>query len=500
MPAEIDVNPNQPVQSSSRPWDAFARGVRDNLIAEVGGQGIRVAGIVILARMLRPGDFGVYRILLVVSMFVTLFSEAGIPDALIQRKELQSSHEATGWWLTVALTGTCIAGLYILAPLLERLMEMPGMGFGLRLICIPSMLEGASIIANARLRRQIRFGPLAMSEVVAECVFAAVAILLVWLGYPRWSLPGGLAARLSAHAIFILVAAPYVPREMPRVAAARDLWRFATAAFGGRVVTVASGNIDYVLVGRLLGSTALGFYSTAWDLLRFVPGRLYRIAGRVAMPAFAKIQDNNEELAQAYRYLLDYIARFVLPVSGCVAIAAPELLSSLYGVTWLPAATPMRILTLGLGLAGIRICIGTVFYAKNYPSIDIYLMSGRFALLAAIILLTARQGLSVVSVGVSAVEAMTSIAGQYIVCALIGFRLRDLVSAILPGSRLALACMLATAAGKVAGIWLGAKAPFILLLVATPPAAIFSWLQAGAAAQMIGTAFKRTPDKAVQAL
>jgi PST family polysaccharide transporter len=493
------VNPNQPVQPSSRPWDAFARGVRDNLIAEVGSQGVRVAGIVILARMLRPDDFGVYRILLIVSMFVTLFSEAGIPDALIQRKQLQSSHEATGWWLTVALTVDCIAGLYFLAPLLERLMEMPGMCSVLRLICIPSMLEGASIIANTRLKRQIRFGPLATSEVVAECVFAVVAILLVWLGYPRWSLPGGLAARLSAHAIFILVAEPYVPREMPRAAAARDFGRFATVAFGGRLVTLAAGNIDYVLVGRLLGSTALGFYSTAWDLLRFVPSRLYRIAGRVALPAFAKIQDDNEELAQAYRNLLDYIARFVLPVSGCVAIAAPELLSSVYGATWLPAAMPMRILTLGLGLAGIRIGIGTVFYAKNYPSLDIYLMSGRLALLVAIILVTAQQGLAVVSVGVSVVEAMISIAGQYMVCSLIGFRLRDLMSAILPGSRLALACTLATAAGKMAGIWLGVKAPFVLLLVATPPAAVFSWLQAGEAAQMIGTAFKRTPDKVVQA-
>jgi hypothetical protein len=95
---------------------------------------------------------------------------------------------------------------------------------------------------------------------------------------------------------------------------------------------------------------------------------------------------------------------------------------------------------------------------------------------------------------------MISIAGQYMVCSLIGFRLRDLMSAILPGSRLALACMLATAAGKMTGIWLGVKAPFILLLVAIPPAAVFSWLQAGDAAQMIGTAFKRTRDKAVQPL
>ena len=486
-------------QPSKLPWVAFARGVRDNLIAEVGSQGVRVGGIVILARMLRPDDFGVFRMLMVVAMFVTLFSEAGIPDALIQRKELQSSHEATGWWLTMGLTGICVAAMYLLAPYIERLMEMPGLGFGLRLICIPSMLEGASIIANARLRRQMRFGPLALSDVVAEIVFVVVAILLVWFGYPRWSLAGGLAARLSAHAIFILAAEPYAPRELPRAAAARDFGQFATTVFSGRMITLAAGNIDYVLVGKLLGSSALGYYSTAWDLLRFVPNRLYRIAGRVALPAFARIQDDNEELAAAYRNFVDYIARFVLPVAGCIAIAAPEILSSLYGPQWLPAAAPMRILVVGLSLMGLRIGIGTVFYAKNYPSADIYLMGSRLALLVVVIALTAHRGLAVVSLGVSAVEGIVSIGAQFAVCRLIGFRFRDLLPAIVPGTRLAIACMLATAVGKAVGMWFGVKAPFVLVLVAVPPALVFSWLQAGDAAQMIGTAFKRTPGKVVEA-
>ncbi len=488
----------QPARPSNLPWAAFARGVRNNLFAEAASQGVRVVGIVILARMLRPDDFGVFRILMIVAMFFTLFSEAGIPDALIQRKELQSSHEATGWWLTIGLTGICVAGLYILAPDFERLMEMPGLSFGLRLLCIPSMLEGASIIANARLRRQMRFGPLAMSEVVAEVAFVAVAILLVRYGYPRWSLPGGLAARSAAHAIFILAPEPYAPRELPRAAAARDFGQFATTVFSGRMITLAAGNIDFVLVGRLLGSAALGFYSIAWDLLRFVPMRFYRIAGRVALPAFARIQDDNEELARAYRSLVDYIARFVLPFAGCIAVAAPELLSSLYGVKWLPAATQTRILAVGLALLGLRIGIGIVFYARNYPSLDIYLMGGRLALLTAIILLAARHGLSVVSLGVSAVEAMIGVAGQYLVCSLTGLRLRDLLSAIVPGGRLAVACMLATAMGKAVGVYFAVKAPFVLLLVVVPPAAVFLWLQAADAAQMIGSASKPAPDKAVE--
>jgi O-antigen/teichoic acid export membrane protein len=486
-------------ETSKLPWAAFARGVRDNLIAEVGGQGIRVCGVVILARLLSPDDFGVFRILMTASMFLILFSEAGIPDALIQRNKLNSAHESTAWWLTVALTGIFTSALYILSPSLERLMAMPDLSSGLRLLCVPSMLQGMSTIANARLRRQMRFSPLAISEVLAEVIFATTALLLVWCGRPRLSLPAGLAARIAAQAIFVLVAEPYFPRKLPQVAAAQDYWQFATVAFSGKLINVGANNVDFVLVGKLLGSTALGYYSIAWDLLRFVPSRLYRIAGRVALPAFARVQDQNQELVEAYRNLLDYIARFVLPVSGCVAVAAPELLSSIYGKQWLPAATPMRILVLGLTLAGVRIGIGTVFYAKSYPSLDIYLMSGRLASLTAIILLTAQHGLSAVSVGVSVVEGLISIAGQCLVCSLIHCRLGSLMSALIPGTWLAAACILATGAGKIAGMWLGIGPPLVLAFVTIPTVVVFFWLQAGDAARMITAAFKRAPDKAAQA-
>ena len=59
----------------------------------------------------------------------------------------------------------------------------------------------------------------------------------------------------------------------------------------GRLLCTVSSNADYLLVGRLLGSSALGFYGMAWDLLRFLPDRLYKVAGRVTVPAFCRMQD-----------------------------------------------------------------------------------------------------------------------------------------------------------------------------------------------------------------
>jgi PST family polysaccharide transporter len=459
-------------------WDAFVRGVRDNMLGEVVVQAVRIGGLVFLARALRPQDFGLLKVLTVVGMFGMLLAESGIPEALIQRADLRVEHEVTAWWSTLLLSLSLVAGLYFGAPWLASMMGMSGLVVGTRLLCIPLLLQGLAICAHARLRRELRFGAIAAANVLAEIVFLAVALALLFDGVPQWSLPAALGARFGMHALVVLIADARLPLGLPRLWAATDLARFAGTVLAAGLVSNASGNVDYLLVGRLLGSTALGFYSIAWDLFRFIPDRLYRIAGLVAFPAFCKLQDNDDELARAYRTFVNYLGRIVLPVLGCVAISAPELLGSIYGAKWLPAATPMRLLALGLALAGVRIAIGTVYYAKEYPSFDIYLHGVRFVLIVAAVGLTARMGLAAICGAVSVVEGTISIIGQYLVCLLVGMRLRDLAAAVIPGLRITSACAAATLVGKLGGATLNIHAPLVLAFVAVPPAIVFCCLQA----------------------
>jgi|GEM_PF-969488 len=472
-------------------WDAFARGVRDNMAGEVVVQAVRIGGVIFLARALRPQDFGLLKVLTIVGMFGMLLAEAGLPEALIQRADLRQEHEVTAWWSTLVLSFSLVAGLYFGAPWLASAMGMKGLVFGARLLCIPLLLQGIAICAHARLRRELRFGAIAVANALAEILFLTVALVLLFEGLPQWSLPAALGARLGVHALVVLVADARLPLGLPRLWAALDLARFAGTVLAGGFITTGSGNIDYLLVGRLLGSTTLGFYSIAWDLFRFIPDRLYRIAGLVAFPAFCKLQGNDPELARAYRTFVNYLGRVVLPVLGCVAIAAPELLESIYGPKWLPAAGPMRILAVGLALLGVRIAIGTVYYAKDYPSFDIYLHGVRFVLIVAAVGLTAPMGLVAICGAVSIVEATVSIIGQYLVCLLVGMRLRELAAAVIPGLRITAACAAVTVLGKLAGATLNFHAPLVLVFVAAPPAIVFCWLQADEVLGMVRRASGR---------
>ena len=471
-------------------WQAVARSVRDNVIAEFVVQGVRLGGFVLLARALGPNQFGIYRVLLVVSVLAALSNDAGIPDALVQRKEVTAVHEATAWWLSMLGALGVALILYVTAPLIAAAMDMPGLSGGARLLCLPILLDATTVVPCARLRRKLNFTALAAAEVVAEMAFVTVALLLVlWRGMPAWSLPGGLAARFTAHAIAIWVADPHLPRGLPTRRAARDFARFSVAAWGSRIVYVLSSNADYLLVGRLLGSSALGFYGMAWDLLRFVPDRLHRVAGRVTFPAFCQLQDDREALARAYLDFFDYIARVVLPIAACAAIAAPEILRTIYGPQWIPSALPMRLLAPGLALCGLRLGIGSVFYSKNHPALDMYLHGVRLTLLVITVLGLSRWGLFGVSLGMSTVEGVVSVFGQGLACALIGLSLRDLAISVIPAVRLTMLCALATVAGRTAAMLTGASGGMVLIAAAAPAALAYLWMERSNAADLIGRAF-----------
>jgi len=467
----------------------FARGVRDNVIGEVGLQAVRIGGLIVLARALMPSDFGLFRVLITVSAIIMMVNDLAAPDTLVQRHDLTSAHESSAWWATISVSTLSCGALFLLAPLVAQAMAMPAIGNALRLLCIPILLEGSVSVPIARLTRRLEFRILAIAEVVGELAFLGVAIGLLAMGLPRYSLVGGLSARMGAHALLLWWAEPYVPRTGPSRKALIELRGFASGALGGQIFHAISCNVDYLLVGRMLGSTALGFYGMAWDLLRFVPDRLYKVAGRVTVPAFCRMQHQPEQLRNAYLSFLSYMCRLIVPPLVCIAVAAPELLRQIYGPQWIPAAIPLRILSFGIITIGLRAGMGAVYYALGRPVFDMYLHAVRFALIAIAVIVSASSGLLWVCAAVSAVEGVCSVIGQLAACRMLNVGFARVLRELIPGFTTAAGCAAATMAGRVIANNLGIGGLPELLLMVALPAAAFLLIEARTVREMLGSAF-----------
>jgi O-antigen/teichoic acid export membrane protein len=496
-PEFVAPQPTQSADADSGLWQAFARSVRDNVFAEIALQIIRVGGMVVLARALMPNDFGIFRVLLIVMYFALIPIENGIPEALIQRRNLSPEHESTGWCLSVAVSIAMAALLYLTAPLVAHLMLMPGIEPYIRLLCIPLVFQGTAMVSNARLRREMRFGALASTEVFAEMVFLAAALLLLLGGHPRLSLPGALAARIFAYSAALWATDRRFTATWPRLWALRDFGRFTTSVWGARTMYTLSSNADFLLVGRFLGSNALGFYGMAWDLLRFVPDRLFRVAGRVTFPAFSRVQNDNAQMARAFSDFTGYIARFVLPIMAMAAIAAPQFIGVVYGQKWMPAALCIRLLSIGFTLVGLRIGIGSVFYSKDHPSYDMWTHGIRLILIVATVTpLAMFGGLGSVSADMAVVEGAVSLLGLWLAAKLIDTTLAHILGTTLPGLKLAIVCGLAALAGKELAFASGLSGVPTLLAEALPALAVFLWMESSVFLDMITKAFRPAPSQA----
>jgi O-antigen/teichoic acid export membrane protein len=236
----------------------------------------------------------------------------------------------------------------------------------------------------------------------------------------------------------------------------------------------------------------------AWDLLRFVPDRLFRIAGRVTFPAFSRVQDDNVQMANAFGEFTGYIARFVLPIMAMAAIAAPQFIGFVYGPKWMPTVLPLRLLSIGFTVMGLRIGIGSVFYAKDHPSYDMWTHGIRLILIVATVLpLALFVGLGGVSADMALVEAAVSLIGLSLAARLVDTTLSHLLATALPGLKLAIVCSIAAMAGKELALAAGANSVSVLAAEALPALAVFLWMEASVFFDMITKAFKPAPSQAV---
>jgi O-antigen/teichoic acid export membrane protein len=149
----------------------------------------------------------------------------------------------------------------------------------------------------------------------------------------------------------------------------------------------------------------------------------------------------------------------------------------------------MRLLACGLALMALRMATTSVYYAKNYPSMDLLLNGTRLILVVAGIAATARFGLVGVSASVGAVEGIISLAGQYAVCLITGLHFSKALSAIVPSLNVTAACGLAALLGDAIAVIAGLHGLPAMACLALATGIAFLWLEGAQLKEMFANTF-----------
>lgn len=303
----------------------------------------------IMARLLAPDAYGLVAIAYVAIKFGTYFAQLGIAPAIIRQKGLSHADIDTGFVIS-ATAGTCLfCIIWLISPLLGDVFQDQRIPQLARIASITLVTGAVAAIAQALLRRSMRFGALGAIE-LASFVIGPVAtgLSLAYLGFGAASLIWGFAVQ----SLLLLALSLGFSRHHFSFNIEKDSCR-RLFSFGGKHSFISfleflTYTIDVVIIGSLLGSRALGLYNRATYLIQIPAQTLNNAISKVALPALSLANTDSDRLSNAYLTTFLMVGMAIFPVCFGMAVAAPEIVATILGSGWSEAGEIMRILAIAV--------------------------------------------------------------------------------------------------------------------------------------------------------
>ena len=369
------LNPDIIFESAHLSTDLAGKSVRSGMNT-MGAQGVRfalqIAGTMVLARLLTPADYGLIGMVTVVVNFATMFKDAGLSMATVQKDKISHEQISTLFWINVLISvalGLCVL---VGSPLVAWFYGKPELTAVTATLSVSFIISGLSIQHAALLRRHMRFGNLAIVQIAAQVITLTVTILLALYGWRYWALVGGSLTRAFVTVVLTFLFCPWLPGRMQKGTGVRDMLKFGGHVTGFNFINYFARNADNILIGKFVGTAALGLYTKAYQLFMMPIMQIRGPMTNVAMPALSSLKDQPERYIKYYQRLIDIMAALALPLTIYCVIEAEFIIGLILGRQWLGAVPAFRILAIaGLvqAIAGTR---GVVLISYGFSQRYLY--------------------------------------------------------------------------------------------------------------------------------
>ncbi len=315
---------------------------------EVAGIVLRAGGIVVVTRLIGPGSYGVFAAAAAFAALIATLSQMGLEVYLIRQPEEPTDtlyRQVFSFLLVVSVSAAGLAALISLglAHLISGIGDSQRV-FLLLMVSVPLNVLWAP--AQAKIERAFGYKRMAWLELGGDVAFYAVAVVLAVAGAGAWSLAAGFVAWQA----FLLVGSFWLAGMRPgwswSNATVRDLLRHGTPYASTGAITAGKGLINPIVVGRLYGSTGVGYVALALRLIDTL-GFAQRATWRLGLVALSKVRGETDRLVRGVEQgmVLQLLATAGPILGACVL--ANWAIPLAFGKEWIPMIPVFAWLAVG---------------------------------------------------------------------------------------------------------------------------------------------------------
>lgn len=359
------------------------------------------ARVMILTRFLEKSDFGIVAIVNMVIDLCLTFTDLGFASVIMYKQKLSDREFSSLYWTQLILF-TCLYGiLWLLSPLVSSFYDEPVLSLLIPIASLSVIFQALGKLYDSVLQKRYQFKLLAFRNIISNFVSLIIAGWMAWKGFGVYSL---VFSTLS-QAVILNLWNLFSGLRIQRVRMMFDfkeiipLIKIGVYQTGTRILDFFSGKLDVMIIGKLLGTDALGVYDLAKSLVfRFVDF-IRTVVSKVALPILSNSNSDDDAVRHKFLMITKTVATLCIPICITIAAFSKDVVHIVYGEKYLDVAPLVSIFAIVTLFTSITSFFDMLGIAKGRTDLNFWNTVARIIVTTPVIFITSQFSITAVAFG-----------------------------------------------------------------------------------------------------
>ncbi len=317
-------------------------------------KGMTLVRLLFVARWLGPGQLGTVGLAFLMLAISEVFTETGINLVLLKHPKKLNEYLDTAWTISLVRGGLIALLLVLSSSVVAGIYNDPALPIYILVGALIPLIRGFIHPAIIRFQQDLQFGRESGFRLFLQVIDIAVGAYFVW----QWQSALGLIVGVVVSAVVELICSFVLFHPWPsfgklQLKNLKSLYKEARFMLPHSVFSYLSEHADDFTVGKLLGTTGLGIYQTAYKFVSAITLDLSAIVGQTLYPIYARKIAKKESVYSLWlKATLGLLGTFTLMLIPLLIIFPPLILKAL-GETWKDIVPILPILFIACAIKAI---------------------------------------------------------------------------------------------------------------------------------------------------
>lgn len=333
----------------------------------------------ILARILEPQHFGVLSIVVMITNFADLFTDAGFQKYLIQHSfksnEELYEYASVAFWTNMGITMFVWTIIFVTAKPLSIMLGKPGYQWVIRIGSTKLFLTAFTSVQRAIYQRAFDYKTLSWVRIVVAMIPVVITIPLALMGFLYWSLIIGTLASEFVYAFILTAKSQWKPRKYYSIKKLKKMFSFSVWSLVEQFTIWVACYADTLILSVFLTDYMVGMYKQPESIISSVFNVFAATFFTILFSALSRMNDVKDEKGFWEIVFKTQLmsAVIIFPLSAGIYLYRELVTNIILGAQWKMAIEVVGLMALSTGLQTVMNSTASEIYrAKGEPKVSVF--------------------------------------------------------------------------------------------------------------------------------